>query len=86
MLSHLTRSVLFLVLVAVARSAEPSRPADARPNIVFILADDLGWADTTLNGHTKYYQTPNLARLAKRGMTFSRAYSASPMCPPCNGS
>ena len=86
MLSHLTRSVLFLVLVAVARSAEPSRLADARPNIVFILADDLGWADTTLNGHTKYYQTPNLARLAKRGMTFSRAYSASPICSPTRAS
>ncbi len=56
--------------------------APARPNVVFILADDLGWADTTLYGHTKFYQTPNLERLAKRGMTFTWAYSASPLCSP----
>jgi arylsulfatase A-like enzyme len=60
--------------------------AAEKPNIVFILADDLGWADTTLYGHTKFYQTPNLERLAKRGMTFSRAYSASPLCSPTRAS
>ena len=60
--------------------------AAERPNILFILADDLGWADTTLYGHTKYYQTPNLERLAKRGMTFTRAYSASPLCSPTRAS
>lgn len=54
----------------------------AHPNVLFILADDLGWSDTTLYGTTKFYQTPNLERLAKRGMTFTRAYSASPLCSP----
>ncbi|MEJ6523697.1 MAG: sulfatase-like hydrolase/transferase, partial [Opitutales bacterium] len=39
----------------------------AKPNVVFIMADDLGWADTTLYGHTALYETPNLERLAKRG-------------------
>src|SRR6476659_3508863 len=53
-----------------------------QPNVVIILADDLGWSDTTLYGTTKYYQTPNVERLAKRGMTFTRAYSASPLCSP----
>ncbi|GEP42446.1 sulfatase [Brevifollis gellanilyticus] len=52
------------------------------PNIIIILADDLGWSDTTLYGNTAYYQTPNVERLAKRGMTFTRAYSASPLCSP----
>jgi len=52
------------------------------PNIVIILADDLGWADTTLYGHTQFYRTPNIERLAKRGMTFTAAYSASPLCSP----
>lgn len=56
------------------------------PNIVFIVADDLGWADTTLYGHTSLYETPNIERLAKRGMTFSRAYSASPLCSPTRSS
>jgi arylsulfatase A-like enzyme len=54
----------------------------AQPNVLFILADDLGWADTTLYGHTKFYKTPNVERLAKRGMSFMRAYSASPLCSP----
>ena len=55
-------------------------------NVIFILADDLGWADTTLYGHTKLYQTPNIDRLAKRGMTFNRAYSNSPLCSPTRAS
>jgi arylsulfatase A-like enzyme len=52
------------------------------PNVIMIVADDLGWADTTLNGHTAFHETPNLQRLAQRGMTFTRAYSASPLCSP----
>ena len=60
--------------------------AEVRTNIVFILADDLGWSDTTLYGTTKFYQTPNLERLAKRGMLFTRAYAASPLCSPTRSS
>jgi len=56
--------------------------AATKPNVLFILADDLGWSDTTLYGTTKFYHTPNVERLAKRGMTFTRAYSASPLCSP----
>lgn len=55
-------------------------------NIVFILADDLGWSDCTLFGTTKLYQTPNLERLAKRGITFTNAHSASPLCSPTRAS
>ena len=54
-------------------------------NIVLILADDLGWADTTLYGKTSFYETPNLERLAARGMKFSKAY-ASPICSPTRAS
>ena len=63
---------------------QPALPP--RPNIVFILSDDLGWADTELYGKTKLYKTPNLLRLAKRGMVFSRAYAASPLCSPTRAS
>ena len=56
--------------------------AAQQPNVIVILADDLGWSDTTLYGNTSYYQTPNVERLAKRGMAFTRAYSASPLCSP----
>ncbi|WP_417747285.1 sulfatase [Rosistilla oblonga] len=57
-----------------------------KPNVVFILADDLGWSDTTLFGTTKFYKTPNIERLAARGMTFTRAYSSSPLCSPTRAS
>ncbi len=60
----------------------PALFAATQPNVVIILADDLGWSDTTLYSTTKFYQTPNVERLAKRGMTFTRAYSASPLCSP----
>ncbi|MCD6394561.1 MAG: sulfatase [Planctomycetes bacterium] len=60
--------------------------ADDPMNVVFILADDLGWSDTTLYATTSLYQTPNIERLAKRGMTFSRAYSNSPLCSPTRAS
>ena len=73
------RLFAFLATLCLAASAFA---AEAKPNLVFILADDLGWADTTLYGHTRFYQTPNIERLAKRGMTFTRAYSASPLCSP----
>ena len=55
-------------------------------NVIFIIADDLGWSDTTLYGNTKLYETPNLERLSKRGMTFNRAYSNSPLCSPTRAS
>jgi len=78
--SFLAAAVCLLVTSVIAEARSP------QPNVVFILADDLGWADTTLYGHTKLYQTPNIERLARRGMTFNRAYSASPLCSPTRAS
>ena len=52
-----------------------------RPNVVFILADDLGWGDLSIYGR-KDYRTPNLDRLAKQGARFTNAYSAAPVCSP----
>ncbi len=57
--------------------------ADASPpNVLFIMADDLGWSDTGLYGHTGFYETPNLDRLRDRGMLFTQAYSAYAVCSP----
>ena len=75
-------SVAAVLLVGTQRS---SASAD-KPNVVFILADDLGFNDTTLYGGTTFYQTPNIQRLAARGMTFGRAYTASPLCSPTRAS
>ncbi len=56
-----------------------------RPNVVFILADDLGWRDTSLYG-SKFYETPSIDSLAKRGMMFTQAYAANPLCSPTRAS
>jgi arylsulfatase A-like enzyme len=65
----------------------PGQAAEApRPNVVLILADDLGWSDTTLFQTTKLYRTPNIEQLAQRGMTFTRAYTSSPLCSPTRAS
>ncbi len=77
--------VMIRLALLLALTAAPLHAVE-KPNIVFILADDLGWADTTPYGHTKYYKTPNIERLAKRGMLFTRAYSASPLCSPTRSS
>ncbi len=56
-----------------------------KPNIIFILADDLGWVDSSLYG-SKFYETPNIDRLAKMGMMFTSAYAANPLCSPTRAS
>src|SRR6476660_8004232 len=52
-----------------------------RPNIVFILADDLGYTDVACFG-SKYYETPNIDRLAEGGVRFTSGYSCGPNCQP----
>jgi arylsulfatase A-like enzyme len=59
--------------------------ADGPPNVVFVLADDLGWADLGCYGNS-YHQTPNLDRLAAQGMRFTDAYAASCVCSPTRSS
>ena len=63
-----------------AFAAEPPRP-----NIVFILADDLGAHDVRCFGST-FHETPNIDRLAARGVKFTNAYAASPLCSPTRSS
>jgi arylsulfatase A-like enzyme len=64
-----------------AAGQERRGPVGDRPNILFILADDLGWADLSCYGRPDY-ETPNLDRLAKQGVRFTNAYSAAPVCTP----
>ncbi len=52
-----------------------------KPNFVFILVDDLGWTDTACYG-SKFYETPNIDRLAAEGMRFTDAYAACAVCSP----
>jgi len=66
---------------AAGLAAQRRRP----PNIVFILADDLGWTDLGCFG-SSFYQTPNIDRLARQGMRFTSAYAACPVCSPTRAS
>lgn len=52
-----------------------------KPNVVFIFADDLGWTDLGCQG-SKYYESPNIDRLATQGMRFTSGYTCGPNCQP----
>jgi len=72
--------ILPYTLCSVAHASAQSckvRP----PNIVFILADDLGWRELGAYGN-RFNETPNLDRLAAEGFTFMQAYAAAPVCSP----
>ena len=55
--------------------------AQTRPNIIYIMADDMGYADLSCYGR-KDYQTPNLDKLASQGLKFINAYAGAPLCTP----
>lgn len=68
--------ILVLLLASLARGAEP-----LRPNILFIMADDLGYGDLGCYGATDI-KTPNLDKLARSGMRFTDFYANGPICTP----
>jgi arylsulfatase A-like enzyme len=72
-------SVLFLIASISLTAAAP------RPNIVYIMADDLGWADVGYNG-AKFYETPNIDKLRAAGMEFTSAYPGAANCMPSRAS
>ncbi|HEX8521320.1 MAG TPA: sulfatase-like hydrolase/transferase [Tepidisphaeraceae bacterium] len=70
-------SFLLVLLLLISKAFAADRP----PNIVMILADDLGWGDVSFNGRTEWH-TPNLDQLAKEGTNYKRFYAASVVCAP----
>jgi arylsulfatase A-like enzyme len=70
-----------LAVATVHLAAGAERP----PNVVFFMVDDMGWMDSTVYG-SQYYETPNMERLADRGMVFTNAYAANPLCSPTRAS
>ena len=78
--SYIIRLRVTLAWACLALLSPLCHAAD-RPNIVFILADDLGYTDLGCYG-SKYYETPNIDRLAKEGMRFTSGYSCGPNCQP----
>ncbi len=87
--------VLLAMMSATAQSTfaaeirSGAKAAEDKPNIILVLGDDMPWAGTSvamMEGHKgsfmSFRHTPNIARLAKQGMTFSSAYTAAGMCAP----
>lgn len=89
-LARMSRIGTILILLAVfcwgdvtqrAKSACASESGNEKPNILFILADDLGWGDLSCYGNRKF-RTPNLDKLAKEGILFTQYYQAGSVCSP----
>jgi len=75
---HIIRNLSCLTLIVCACIANAQAP---RPNIIHILADDIGYGDVGFNGQTQIL-TPNLDQLAAEGMVFTQHYSGSTVCTP----
>jgi len=82
-MKELTLASILLVTSPLSDFAASSLPP--RPNILFILADDLGWRDLGNEG-SYYYESPNLDRLSRAGMKFTRGYAACQVCSPSRAS
>ena len=76
--------ILGLTLVLLSQQSALAAPSgETKPNIVYILADDLGYGDVhCLNPERGKIKTPNLDKLASQGMTFTDAHSGSSVCSP----
>ncbi|TLV02300.1 sulfatase [Dyadobacter luticola] len=72
--------ILTFLLTITEQAQKPERP-----NVLFILVDDWGWTDLSSAG-SKYYETPNIDRLASQGLKFTQAYSVGPNCAPSRAS
>ncbi len=75
-----------LLIPSLIMSTGCSTQEEQKPNILFILVDDLGWADVGCNNPETFYETPNINRLADEGMRFTNAYAACPVCSPTRAS
>ncbi|MFC7335952.1 sulfatase [Haloferula chungangensis] len=73
---NIKHSICLILLLVGSTTAQAGKP-----NIVFIIADDLGWADVGYNG-AEFYETPNIDALCKSGMEFSMGYPGAANCLP----
>ncbi len=77
--------LLFLALVILSSCGQHPKSNLQKPNIVFILADDMGWADLPVYGN-QFNEAPRLTQMAMEGIRFTDAYAACPVCSPTRAS
>ncbi len=87
------KEVLFTTILVITFNALLAQQPDSaqKPNILFIMVDDLGWTDIStgapnLGNASKYYETANVDQLAAKGMSFTNAYTCGPNCAPTRAS
>ncbi len=79
-------NVLFFTIIIFCLSAcQPKTVENKKPNFLFILADDFGYHDLSISG-SKFYETPNIDRIASEGMIFTDGYAACQVCSPSRAS
>ncbi|MFO0908103.1 MAG: sulfatase-like hydrolase/transferase [Isosphaeraceae bacterium] len=81
----MTLALLFSFVLQTPPASDVSKPMVGPPSVVLILADDLGWADIGPYG-SRFHDTPNLDRLARRSLRLVQYYAASPLCSPTRSS
>ncbi len=77
-----SKALFFRIFLVVVVSSSLFGAEKKSPNFLFILMDDLGWADVGFNNPQSFYETPNLDKLAESSVVFSNAYSVSSVCSP----
>ncbi|MFO7824937.1 MAG: sulfatase-like hydrolase/transferase, partial [Cyclobacterium sp.] len=81
-----TNLILFSALLMVSCQQEQVEQTEKqKPNVLFILADDLGYHDLSCMG-SDYYETPNIDRIANEGMVFTNGYATCQVCSPSRAS
>lgn len=84
-LSVVIFSLLFFISFSCSNPSVSTNKKIEKPNILFILADDLGYSDLSCMGST-YYETPNIDKIASRGTIFTNGYAACQVCSPSRAS
>lgn len=85
------KKLILLVLIVLVSSCQSKQKNGEeketinKPNVVFIMVDDLGWSDLSYNGST-IYETPNVDQFAKEGVIYDNFYTAGPVCSPTRAS
>jgi arylsulfatase A-like enzyme len=79
------RLTIFALLLSLSSGLTSSFAAPAKPNIIFVMADDMGWGQTGYRGHP-VLKTPNLDAMAAGGLRFERFYAGAPVCSPTRAS
>ena len=80
-MKYLTLIIVCTILFLLNSCSTKTEFENKKANVVFILVDDLGWADLGYSGST-FYETPNIDKLASEGTVFTNAYAACPVCSP----